>query len=681
MKHFTLAITLFLLIFGALQIDAKSNSEQESYNMTRAKEELRNGNKASAADYLTKEILANPKNGYAHLNLSSILFEAEDYNRAMSSLNLAIKHLPKKDTETIGGAYASRAKLYAIARDTISALKDFGEALRISPKDTDILEPYGQMLYELDRYDDADAIYNRIVAINPTSVMGYMGLGRNAKERGDYNGAIAQYNKVVNMYEDYPSGYDFRGESYLKLGKYLEGIDDLLKSLSFQFSLKAYLLLLALPNEQLPLAVAKMKAMAVKNPHEAMWPDIMGDLYYAKNMYRKAIEAKQKANNLDASSSKLDMIAECYHELGEYSQALETITQAQQMNPDDLSLISTKADILGNSGDIDGAVAEWTKYIEKEPDYFGGYYRRGFFQDSSGRTDAALDDYNMAILLNPDYAFAYLGKANMLLRKGQREEAMDAYRKVVELDTVPDENSCAMYALLALGEKDKAIDFLNQVIEKNPEDYGVYYDAACLYARMGDTNTALSHLRTSFEKGFRRFNHVMIDDDLDPIRNMPEFLPLIKEFQSKVQAYDREVSPSKSKPGQRVEIPFTPSAGCASVKCEINDLPLTFIFDTGASVLSMSQLEANFMFKNGYLKPEDVVGKAQFSDANGDISEGTVINLREVKFGGLKLENVRASVVRNQRAPLLLGQTVLGRLGSIEIDNDAQKLIIKTQNK
>lgn len=88
-------------------------------------------------------------------------------------------------------------------------------------------------------------------------------------------------------------------------------------------------------------------------------------------------------------------------------------------------------------------------------------------------------------------------------------------------------------------------------------------------------------------------------------------------------------------------------------------------------------VEANFMLKNGYLKKEDFVGSQRFVDANGDISEGTVVNLRNVDFGGLHLNNVRASIVRNQKAPLLLGQTVLGRLGSIEIDNPGKKLIIK----
>jgi len=54
--------------------------------------------------------------------------------------------------------------------------------------------------------------------------------------------------------------------------------------------------------------------------------------------------------------------------------------------------------------------------------------------------------------------------------------------------------------------------------------------------------------------------------------------------------------------------------------------------------------------------------------ARGEITEGTTITLRSVEFGGLTLPNVKASVVHNQAAPLLLGQTVLSRLGKIEID-------------
>jgi clan AA aspartic protease (TIGR02281 family) len=130
-----------------------------------------------------------------------------------------------------------------------------------------------------------------------------------------------------------------------------------------------------------------------------------------------------------------------------------------------------------------------------------------------------------------------------------------------------------------------------------------------------------------------------------------------------------------------VEVPFTKENGVTKVKCAINDLPLHFVFDTGAAEVTMSMVEANFMLKNDYITSNDIIGSARYVDANGDISEGTVVNLRKVNFGGLELDNVRASVVRNQKAPLLLGQSVLGRLGKIEIDNSAQTIKITSYKK
>ena len=68
-------------------------------------------------------------------------------------------------------------------------------------------------------------------------------------------------------------------------------------------------------------------------------------------------------------------------------------------------------------------------------------------------------------------------------------------------------------------------------------------------------------------------------------------------------------------------------------------------------------------------------------DANGDISIGTVLNIKKITFGGLDLENVRASVVESNNAPLLLGQSVLNRLGKIEIDYDRSVLKITTKER
>ena len=117
------------------------------------------------------------------------------------------------------------------------------------------------------------------------------------------------------------------------------------------------------------------------------------------------------------------------------------------------------------------------------------------------------------------------------------------------------------------------------------------------------------------------------------------------------------------------------------MKCTINNLPLHFIFDTGASNVSISSVEATFMLKNDYLAVSDIIGRQNYMTADGNITEGTVINLRDVKLGNIHLNDIKASVVKNQSAPLLLGQSVFSKLGKIEIDNDNKVLRITYRQK
>ncbi|MBN1330963.1 MAG: retroviral-like aspartic protease family protein [Candidatus Heimdallarchaeota archaeon] len=115
-------------------------------------------------------------------------------------------------------------------------------------------------------------------------------------------------------------------------------------------------------------------------------------------------------------------------------------------------------------------------------------------------------------------------------------------------------------------------------------------------------------------------------------------------------------------------VKMTKSNGIYQIPVEINGVKMFFIFDTGAGLISISVTEANFLYKQGKLSSEDIVGEANFSDANGDISEGTIIILRTVKIGNRTLQNIEASVVHNLNAPLLMGQSALEKFGKISID-------------
>jgi aspartyl protease family protein len=108
--------------------------------------------------------------------------------------------------------------------------------------------------------------------------------------------------------------------------------------------------------------------------------------------------------------------------------------------------------------------------------------------------------------------------------------------------------------------------------------------------------------------------------------------------------------------------------GVYNIPVEINGSNMNFIFDTGASDITISATEAMFLYKQGTLRDEDILGKQQYQIADGSITEGTIINLRTVKIGNKTLDNVRASVVHNNEAPLLFGQSALAKFGKVSID-------------
>lgn len=130
-------------------------------------------------------------------------------------------------------------------------------------------------------------------------------------------------------------------------------------------------------------------------------------------------------------------------------------------------------------------------------------------------------------------------------------------------------------------------------------------------------------------------------------------------------------------PAGRNIINMEKEGGVYKIPIMVNGTKMYFIFDTGASLISISNVEASFLYKQGKLTYDDIIGKANFTDANGNISEGTVISLKEIVIGNKVLNNVKASVVNNSQAPLLFGQSALEKFGKISIDYNKNILIFE----
>ena len=677
MRQFILSI---LVLCSSVML-ADNIKRPDSYNYSRGVEAINNNNAEEALDYLNKEINEHPDNGYAFAWIALVRNYNEEFGRALTAANVAVKKIPSKDKEYKAFAYGTRAQVYLNLEDTIQALKDYSQAINIVPDDDRFYNQRAQVYYEQGKYDLADKDYLKMISLKEGDVMGYMGIGRNANAQKRYEDAIKQFDYVVKLEPNYSSAYSFRAESYIGLKKYNEAIDDVISALGIDRDRKAFYELQELADSAFEQTVAKLKVQKIKEPNEQSWDYDLGIVYERAAKYNKAIayykESLEKESNIITASR----ISSCYDDLGDYDKALEYCNQAIALDSVKTNYLYEKANILDNAGRTQEAIKTMSDYIANTPDEPAGYYQRGWFKDHFGDIEGALEDYTMAITLQPNVAYAYLNRGVLYRLKGENAKAESDFKQVVRLDSIPEEAECSFYAYYYLGQKDKAIEVLNTVLDKDKK--GNCYDAACLYSVMGEKEKALSYLRQSLEDGYRRFAHIKRDRDLNNIRNTEEFKVLLKEFEEKhLQEIAADADGDDSAYELKVEeIPFTQESGVCKVKCAINGLPLHFIFDTGAADVSISSVEATFMAKNDFLSSSDIIGKQNYQTADGNITEGTIINLKDVKLGSLHLNNIKASVVRNQAAPLLLGQSVLSKLGKIAIDNTKKVLRITHKQK
>ena len=677
MRQFILSI---LVLCSSVML-ADNIKRPDSYNYSRGVEAINNNNAEEALDYLNKEINEHPDNGYAFAWIALVRNYNEEFGRALTAANVAVKKIPSKDKEYKAFAYGTRAQVYLNLKDTIQALKDYSQAINIVPDDDRFYNQRAQVYYEQGKYDLADKDYLKMISLKEGDVMGYMGIGRNANAQKRYEDAIKQFDYVVKLEPNYSSAYSFRAESYIGLKKYNEAIDDVISALGIDRDRKAFYELQELADSAFEQTVAKLKVQKIKEPNEQSWDYDLGIVYERAAKYNKAIayykESLEKESNIITASR----ISSCYDDLGDYDKALEYCNQAIALDSVKANYLYEKANILDNAGRTQEAIKTMSDYIANTPDEPAGYYQRGWFKDYSGDIEGALEDYTMAITLQPNVAYAYLNRGVLYRLKGENAKAESDFKQVVRLDSIPEEAECSFYAYYYLGQKDKAIEILNTILDKDKK--GNCYDAACLYSVMGEKEKALSYLRQSLEDGYRRFAHIKRDRDLNNIRNTEEFKVLMKEYEEKhLQEIAADADGDDSAYELKVEeIPFTQESGVCKVKCAINGLPLHFIFDTGAADVSISSVEATFMAKNDFLSSSDIIGKQNYQTADGNITEGTIINLKDVKLGSLHLNNIKASVVRNQAAPLLLGQSVLSKLGKIEIDNTKNVLRITHKQK
>jgi tetratricopeptide (TPR) repeat protein len=154
-----------------------------------------------------------------------------------------------------------------------------------------------------------------------------------------------------------------------------------------------------------------------------------------------------------------------------------------------------------------------------------------------GDYETAEDCYFRAIAFAPDYAYAYNNLSLMYSGMGELEKAAEYARlsmQIMNFSPIPWHTLGIYY--MARKQLRVALDYLLAAYTYDPNYTKAAYNAACCYALLGETDTAVEYLKKSLDSP-ERIAKAEKDADFANLRDLREFKSVIekarKAFQDK----------------------------------------------------------------------------------------------------------------------------------------------------
>src|SRR5947208_1519670 len=346
-----------------------------------------------------------------------------DMNGAIADCTRAIDLDPKSEP-----AVYRRGALKLQKGDNNGAIADLTRAIELSPNTADYYSDRG--LAKLRKRDNDGAIvdFTRAIELDPKNAIAYRNraLAKNIKK--DADGALGDYNRAIELDPKNANAFNNRGNIKKSKGDLDGAIADFTSAIAL--------------NDKL--------AIAYKNRGEAK--QAKGDSAGAKEDLKRAGEldprlmsqesrAAAEKSPLPATQARDDeSVADLVNrgiekgKDGDLDGAIADFTRASELDPKDDAPYYNRAQAKSLKKDRAGAVADYTQAIELGSTNPAAYNNRGNARAQNNDRDGAIADYTRAIELKPDYARAYYNRAVTKKAKGDKAGAAADFKRAKELD-------------------------------------------------------------------------------------------------------------------------------------------------------------------------------------------------------------------------------------------------------
>jgi protein O-mannosyl-transferase len=313
-------------------------------------------------------------------------------------------------------------------------------------------------------------LWDDTVHKSPHKARPYSNRGLAYQNQGNFNRALLDFNKAIEIDPGYTIVYYNRGLAYQNQGKLDQAIAEYDKTIEINPSYaEAY----------------NNRGLAYQNK---------GDLKQAIADYDRTIAIKPSYAIAYYNRGNV------YQSKGDLDQAIAYYNKAIEINPDYPDAYNNRGLIYQNKGDLDRAIADYNKAIKINPIYADAYNNRGLIYQNKGDLDRAIADYNKAIEINPSLSSTYSNRGAAYQNKGDLDQAIADYNKVIAInpkDAGVYSNRGAAYQNKS--DLDQAIADYNKAIEIDPSYAVAYYNRGLVYQSKGDLDQAISNYNKAIE--------------------------------------------------------------------------------------------------------------------------------------------------------------------------------------
>jgi len=209
---------------------------------------------------------------------------------------------------------------------------------------------------------------------------------------------------------------------------------------------------------------------------------------------------------------------------------------------------AAQGEALSGLGHQEQSERAFERALELDPNHFEAnlFYARHWAR--FGEFEKALPYFIRAVEVQPDDCQAPFLLEQSLRALGRREEGrpyalMGLKRAEEALRKFPESSRPAQLGattLAAMGEFDESRRWMDRALAIDPDDPHIRYNAACMWAQMGEYDRAFDYLdQWAKHSGMENRDWMLHDPDLDPLRTHPRYANLLEALNDRIATLPR----------------------------------------------------------------------------------------------------------------------------------------------